>query len=432
MFLCKTVSSGFQRYFLLSLMALAGTTLSVAPLAAAEPSNQWTRFRGENGVGGVTRCSVPLPWSESDIAWTVKLPGIGNGSPVVLGDQVFIMSADENTAQRYLLAYNLKSGEELWRRTFDSEPYHIHKRSSFASGTPCVTQDAVFFSWATPENIVLKALRHDGSEIWTKNLGPYVSQHGYGASPALFGNKLILFNSQQAEELPPAARPGESRVTAFDPATGEVVWETPRTTTRACYGVPALFKDSSGKDALLFSNTGDGLFALDLETGKPLWNKQVFEKRCVSSPIVVNGLAIGTEGSGGGGNILWGVDLMGDHEVKFKVDRSAPYVPTPVAKDDLLFLWGDAGIVTCLQLPTGEKLWVKRIGGNVSTSPIVAGDHLIGISEDGTVTILAANKSFREIGTVKLDETTRATPLASEKYLLIRTDSRLICIGDPS
>lgn len=400
---------------------------------AAEPSKGWTRFRGENGVGVHEDCTVPLPWAKKDVKWVTGLPGAGNGSPVVFGNKIFVISADPRTAERYLVCIDLKTGEELWKNSYPSAPHHLHKRSSYASPTPCVNEDAVFVTWASPEKVELKALSHDGkTELWSKDLGPFVSQHGYGTSPALFGDTLILFNSQQAERVPQGMTPGQSMVLAFDAKTGDIKWKTPRTTTRACYGVPTYYRDLAGRELLLFANTGEGLFTLDLNTGEPVWNKNVIGKRSVSCPLAVGGVAIGTEGSGGGGNILWAVDLEGDHEVKFKVDRSAPYVPTPVAKDGLLFLWGDLGIVTCVELQSGKTVWKKRVGGNSSTSPVIAGDKLIGIAEDGTVAVLAASRDYKEFGTIKLEETTRATPLVAENYILVRTDSRLMCVGNPA
>lgn len=401
------------------------------PLAAAEPNSKWTRFRGENGEGRIAECNVPLPWQSEDVAWEVKLPGKGNGSPVVFEDRVYLMSANADTAERWLLAYDLRSGKEVWREAHHSEPYLMHARSSYASCTPCVNDRAVYFTWATPEQITLIAYSHAGEVLWNLDLGSFSSQHGYGASPVLFDDKLVLFNSQGAQDLPQGMKPGETTVMAFAADTGEQLWETPRTTTRVCYGLPTRFKDESGKDALLFANTGDGLFALALEDGEPLWNKQVFGKRCVSCPIIVGDLAIGTEGSGGGGNVLYGVSLTGEHDLKLTVDRSAPYVPTPVAKGELLFLWGDQGIVSCVHAPSGRTVWSKRIGGNVSTSPVIAGDKLVGIAEDGTLTVLAASEQFKELGSVRLDDTTRATPLLSENYILVRTDSKLLCIGKP-
>ncbi len=417
-------------------IAIFATIASIVPAMAVEPTNtdvrQWGRFRGANGVGGVEKCDVPLPWKAEDVAWEVELPGTGNGSPIFYGDQVFIAAANPETAERHLLSYRLKDGHKLWDKRVESKPYHLHARSSYASSTPCLNDSAVFFCWATPDSMIVMALNHAGEELWKlEDLGTYTSQHGFGASPALFGKTLVVLNSQDTADLPPGTKPGESQVMAFDCETSKLKWATPRTASRACYGAPTLYKDSSGADALLFCNTGDGLFALDLETGKPLWNANVFSKRCVSSPVIVGDLAIGTEGSGGGGNVLYAVDVNGKHEVKLKVDRSAPYVPTPVAKDSLLFMWGDAGIVSCLQLPGGDTLWSKRIGGNVSSSPVIAGDKLIGIAEDGTVTVLAASSGFNELGSVELGATCRSTPAVSEHFILIRTDKKLICIGKP-
>lgn len=418
---------------LFALIAIAAAGLQHGVSAdEVTSSNEWSRFRGANGIASVANCSVPIPWNGDDLTWEVDLPGKGNASPIVRGDKVFIVSADPNTAERYLLAYDLATGNELWRKAFDSKPYHLHARSTYASSTPCASDALLFVTWATPEEVILKAFDHDGGEVWSRDLGPFVSQHGYGASPALFDDKLVLFNSQQAEELPKGAAPGTSSVQCFDAATGKTIWETPRTATRACYGVPVRFTDASGKDAILLSNTGDGLFALELETGTPLWNRNVFHKRSVSSPVIVGDIGFCSEGSGGGGNVLFAISLKGDHELLFEIDRSAPYVPSPVAKGNLLFLWSDNGIVTCVKLPENEVAWSKRIGGNVSTSPVVAGDKLVGIAEDGTLTALAASTEFAELGSIKLDDTIRATPLVSEHYILVRTDSKLLCIGKPS
>lgn len=409
--------------------------VSLASAASAQQPTQdagWQRFRGPNGSGSIANCDVPLPWSSSDVAWEVSLPGIGNASPILSGDVAFISGADPDSGEQHLHAVDIASGQIKWHNTYQSRKFPIHARSSFASSTPCVSDTALFFCWANPESLMLVALRHDGSEIWRKDLGTYVSQHGFGGSPALFGETLVLVNSQDAEDLPEGVPPGQSRVSAFDSLTGELLWETPRTTTRVCYSTPTLFTDPDAGPALLFSNTGDGLYALSLQTGRVLWSQKVFSKRCVSSPLVVGDLAIGTEGEGGGGNKLVAVSIKPPQSVKFQVDRAAAYVPTPVVLGNLLFQWSDTGIVSCLELPTGDVLWSKRIGGNASSSPVIAGDKLIGIAEDGTVTILSATSEFREYGKVSLDEVCRATPALSEHFILLRTQSRLICVASPT
>ncbi len=412
-------------------MILCAATLSTHAFGG----DDWSRFRGPNGTGVNANCDVPLPWAPKDIHWQIELPGSGNSSPVVRGDSVYLMSTDADSGARFLQAFSLRSGEQLWRRDIVGTPFNgLHARSSYASSSACVTEHGGYFSWASPDNLVLAALKHDGTPLWQRDLGRFVSQHGFGASPAAFGNLIVLFNSQAAEQLPAGVEPGVSSVEAFDAKTGDTVWSTKRKTTRVCYGVPTHFVDpNSGKDALLFADTGEGVFALDLATGSPLWSKRVFEKRSVACPVVVGDLAIATEGSGGGGNVLFAVDLKDpEHALKFSIDRYAPYVPSVVAKDDLLFLWSDRGMVSCVRVPSGEVAWIKRVSNPpVSSSPVIAGDKLIGISEEGTVTILAAADEFKEIGSVELGEPTRATPLVGEHYILFRTSTHLMCVGTP-
>lgn len=390
----------------------------------------WTRFRGPNGNGVIERCNVPLPWTASDVAWQIDLPGKGNGSPIVVGGKVFLMSADATTAERFVIALESTSGKELWRKTYASQFHKVHARSSFASCTPCANEDAVYFAWASPENLTVKAFTHSGDELWTKDFGRYISAHGFAGSPILVDDKLILANSQDAEELPAGVAPGDSSIVALDAKTGKVIWETARTSVRTCYGAPSV-TEMDGKKALLFAETGDGMFALDVATGQQLWNNKVFTKRSVSCPLVVGDLAIGTEGSGGGGNILFAVNLKDKHELKFEIKRAAPYVPTPVAKGESLYLWADNGIVSCLDLVSGELVWSERVGGNVSSSPVIAGDKLIGVSENGVVTIVSASRSFQKLGSIELGDTIRSTPTLGEDYILLRTDSKLICVGKP-
>ncbi|MGN6135151.1 MAG: outer membrane protein assembly factor BamB family protein [Aureliella sp.] len=408
---------------------LLACCLAAATCSTALAETNWNRFRGPNGLGVLDQSSVPLPWTDNDVAWTAKLPGKGHGSPIIQGENVYLLSADPDTAERYVLSFDLKSGKERWRKSYPSVTHKLHARSSYASSTPCADNDAVYVTWGAPDSTIVKAYSHAGDELWTRDLGRSVSQHGYGGSPMLAGDRLILLNSQDALELPPGVAPGQTMVVALDCKSGKTIWETPRETTRVCYGVPAIMQDASGRDLLIMAETGDGIFALDAQSGAPVWNRRTFTKRSVSSPLIVGDLIIGTEGSGGGGNVLFAVDAKRNHEVVFDVRKAAPYVPTPVAKGDLMFLWSDTGIVSCVQVPSGELLWSQRIGGNVSSSPIIVGDKLIGIADDGTVTILAADRSFKELGQIKLGETIRSTPAAREDCLLIRTESTLLRVG---
>ncbi len=398
---------------------------------AAQDELTWSRFRGPNGTGILETCHVPIPWQPSDVQWSVALPGGGNGSPVLAKDRVFLLSADPKDATRYALCYSLDTGELLWKKDFASRHHALHKFSSYASSTPCVDEQMVYFAWADDTSLTVRAFTHGGDDVWTRDLGRYVSQHGFGTSPIRVDDKLILYDCQDAEELAPGVAPGKSRLLALSAKTGEVVWESPCTPVRVCYGVPCLYTDKSGKTSIIEANTGNGFFAVDVESGKRLWSRPAFEKRVCSSPIIAGNLVIGTEGSGGGGNQLVAVsaDGSGQEILRISNQTTAPYVPTPVVLGDTAFLWADNGIVSCVELPTGKILWRQRIGGNVASSPVIIGGKLIGMSDDGVVTILAASHAYQKLGRIELGDVIRSTPAADATHLVIRTNSTLHCIG---
>lgn len=398
--------------------------LSVACSSAF--GQEWTRYRGPNGAGN-SPTVFPAEWGPDDYAWTVDLPGIGHSSPVIWGDRLYIQSADPEKGTQYILCLDTNSGKEIWKKPFKSSPYHIHARNSFASSTPAVDELAVYFAWATPDKIRLYALTHDGEIIWSReDLGPYASQHGFGSSPIVVDDKIILSNLQ----MPSRERGKEtSAVLAFNKRTGDDLWTTPRTSDKASYSVPCLHEGKNGKPELLLCSTTHGMFGLDLTSGVENWSvKDAFRMRTVSSPVVVGQIVFGSTGSGAGGNYVAAID-MDSESVAYKVDRQAPYVPTPVAHNDLVFLWYDKGFVTCIEASTGEQYWSKRVGGNYSGSPIVSGEKVYCIAEDGTVVVLAAETTYKLLGKTALGEDSRSTPAVANGKMFLRTYSKLFCLN---
>ena len=189
-------------FFLCSLICLLGL-LSI-PSASAS-AQEWTRFRGPNGMGLSPATNLPAKWTEADYHWKAALPGQGHSSPVLWGDKIFLMSADAATATRYVLCLSAADGRELWRRQYESQTHRIHTRNTFGSCTPAVDAERVYVAWSTPDRLTLLALDHDGKDVWDLDLGPVVSEHGFGMSPMLYQDMVILSNSQQAEELEPGA-----------------------------------------------------------------------------------------------------------------------------------------------------------------------------------------------------------------------------------
>jgi len=398
-------------------------------VSAPVKGQEWTRFHGPNGQGVSSLKSFPAQWEAKDYNWKIKLPGIGHSSPVIWGDKVFLISADPKNATRYVLCVAATTGKILWKKDYTSEAHHLHVRSSFASSTPAVDGDLVYVAWSTPAKTTLKALDHNGREAWSLDLGRWQSQHGFGTSPVLYGDMVILSNSQQANKLKPGEKPGESFLLAFDRKTGKERWRLPRASVNVCYTCPCIYTPPGGKPQLVSFNTGNGMFSVDPETGKENWAIDVFDKRTVSSPIIAGDLIFGSTGSGGGGNYVAAIKVGNKPEIAYRASRQAPYVPTSVLNKDMLFLWYDKGIVNCIDYRDGKEHWKERLDTAFSGSPIRVGNKMFCIDEDGVVHVLAAEKEFKQLAKNPLGEASRSTPAVSGGRMFLRTYSQLICVG---
>jgi outer membrane protein assembly factor BamB len=410
------------------------TRLTLVPLIAAifcAPSSaqEWTRFRGPNGTGVSHAESIPVRFTEADYRWRTQLPGKGHASPVVWGDKVFLLSGEPASAVRYVLCLDARDGHILWQRTYDSTFHQLHPRNTFASSTPAVDEHRVYVAWSTPDQVTIRALDHAGHEVWMRDLGTWTSQHGFGTSPILYQDLVIVFNSQQVEQLDPGQKPGASQMIALDRETGEVRWSQPRTSTRVCYSTPCIYQPQQGPAELICCSTGDGIFSLDPRTGKPNWSLTVFEMRTVASPIVVGDLVLASNGAGGfSDNYLVAVRAGTSPAEVYRV-RKAAYVATPVAYGDLVFTFFDAGFVKCFEAASGQEVWNKRVSPGFSGSPVLVRDKLYCIDDRGDVFVLAASREFQELARNPLGEPSRATPAVSGGRMFLRTESQLFCLG---
>ena len=66
-------------------------------LSAVDPATDWPAWRGptRDGIAAPGQ-NPPLHWSETEgVLWKEPLPGRGHGSPTVVGDRVYLATADE-------------------------------------------------------------------------------------------------------------------------------------------------------------------------------------------------------------------------------------------------------------------------------------------------------------------------------------------------
>lgn len=425
------------------LVACGALVCSVATFAEEAVTNpaDWPRWRGHAGAGAGGSQQFPHAWTDKDWAWTATLPGQGHASPVVWRQRIYTASADEAAAKRFVSCHSTADGRLVWQREIPGPIEPHHAQNSSASGSVTVDGVGVYWLWATKQQLRCEAYSHDGNPLWHADLGPYASEHGFGASAAIWQDRLII----------PIEHDGPSVIVALDTKTGLALWRLPRETARTGYATPLVIEPSdskpSGKPLVVLSSMAHGLTGIDPATGRVVWERRCFPKRTVSSPVMAGPLVLGTCGEGGGDNRLVAVrptasggagqnNRIGEEktsdgkpsepEVAYQLDRSvAPYVPTPVCSGERLYLWGDRGVVTCVGAADGKELWRGRVGGGFSASPIAVGRSVLNVSAEGEVVVIADGEAFTILGRTPLGEPCRATPAVAGGRMFFRSVGRL-------
>jgi outer membrane protein assembly factor BamB len=371
--------------------------------------------------------TLPVQWTEKDYRWRVQLPGVGHSSPVVWGSRLFVTAAKEDGTV-VVRALGTADGQSLWSHEFPAGTYHKNKLNSYASETPAVDGTRLYVTWTQPEHYWVVALDvRDGSQAWRYDLGPFVAEHGSGASPIVFGETLIVPDDQNAA----------SSIVALDRSTGALRWRTPRRGVRAAYSTPCVFEPAHGAPQLILTSSSEGVTSLDAGTGKLNWELPLFKNRVVGSPIVAAGLIVTSSGSGGGGLQFFAVrpgdpEKGGKPAVAYEIKKKAlplPYVPTSVSDGRLVFLFGDQGTVSCIRAAGGELCWRERVDAKFFGSPVLAGNRLYCVDRDGQMVVLAAAERYRLLARFALGEASSATPAIAGGAMYLRTESHVMAIG---
>ncbi|MCA8986740.1 MAG: PQQ-binding-like beta-propeller repeat protein [Planctomycetaceae bacterium] len=401
---------------------LCGVFVLLAVFAATQaPAENWPRFRGPNGQGISSETGFPVQWTEQDYAWSVDLPGLAHSSPVVWDNHLFVTTGLNDGSVRRIICLDPATGAEKWQRDLTLNTVHLHNKNSYASGSPVTNGEFVVASFADAGQMIVACWTMNGDQVWTQNLGEFISQHGPSCSPVIH-NQLVIV---------PKDMMGPSAVYGLDLKTGKIVWETEREYRRTSYACPIIRTRADGVEEVICVAGMMGISGLNVQTGEMIWRTESFPERTVGSPVLCGDHVIAISGAGGKGKNFFSapLDQKGDVPVSLKLTRQIPYVPTPIYKDGMLYMILDVGIASCIDAKTGEEVWTERLGGNFSGSPIWMEDRIYTIDEDGTVIVLSAGKTFQELGRVPLNDLCYSTPVVANGRLFLKTASKLHCLA---
>lgn len=409
-----------------ALVTLAFVIGSIGPLTA-EDRGEWLQFRGTLGDGVTQVTDLPNNWSATEnVTWRCELPGEGWSSPVVQDDRIYLSAAismDSGERELALLVVDAKSGKLLGRTKLFTEPAKsakIHSKNSHASPTPILAGDRVYLHYGHQGTACVKL---DGAIVWRNDQLTYPPVHGNGGSPVLVGKSLIF--SQDGSE--------QGKVIALNADTGDVLWETPRNveaTKKFSFCTPLVIQRAGQSQVILPGS--NVVQALDAATGKEIWRVRYEGYSVIPRPIVAAGLIMICTGYDRPVLIAIKPDGQGDvteSHVAWQIKTGVPHTPSLCTLDGLLFMVSDSGIASCVDAKSGEEVWKERIGGNFSASPLLSGDKLYLLSEEGDTTIVRASRNFEKLAKNSLGDRTLASMAVIDHDLLIRSKSALWRIG---
>lgn len=410
-----------------------GLTLSfvLANLTQPAMAGDWLQWRGPQGTGLSTEKNVPLSWSATkNVKWKVTLPAEGNGSPIVVGGKVFVTCpTDRKGDKRLLLCLDRTDGQELWRKTISYPlPEATHGTNPQASSSPASDGERVVV-WFGSAGLYCYDL--EGKEQWQKDLGKFDHIWGYGSSPVLVGDLVIL-----------NAGPGTSAfVVAFNKQTGEEVWRheyegmksEKAEEYRGSWSTPILVGE--GDSALLLLSLPTRLRAIKPATGEEVWSCGGLSKLVYTSPVVTGDTVVamcGFHGPALACRLGGSGDVTASHRLWLQDKPNPQRIGSGVALEGHVYILNENGVAWCLDAQTGDKKWEQRIGDGTSWGSMCLADGRLYVQNmKGNVVVLAANPAACEVlGQNDLNEGSRSSPAFSDGNVFVRTFKSLYCIEE--
>lgn len=420
------------------------------PVSAQEQLENWMQWRGPTADGRAgERAKPPTQWDKAkNIAWQVELRGEGSATPIVFGNQIFVLSAvkterkspkpvvnderaktiaDEFFYQFVVSSYERSSGKTLWQQVVVEQVPHEgkHDTNTYAAGSAITDGERLYFSFGS-RGVFCYAL--DGSPVWKIDLGDMRTRSGWGESvtPALTDDSVVI-NWDQEEG---------SFLAAIDKQTGQIRWKKDRAGEVTSWNTPFV-TTFAGSQQIIVNGTGT-VKSYAAKDGSVLWECGGQTVNAIPSPIRFQDSVICMSGYRGSLACSIPLNSLGNltdsPKINWRITQGTPYVPSPILSGTrLLFTAGNTNALSCLDANTGKPLLEKMRLDAIRTmyaSPILAGGHFYFTSRDGTTVVVKDNDSLEVVAVNALDDVIDASPAAVDDQLFLRSWSKLYCIQE--
>lgn len=412
----------------------------------------WHQWRGPLACGVAPAANPPTNWDENtNVKWKVKLPGKSTATPIVWGDQIFLITAiktdrevelprppddapknpfniqrPKNLHQFVVMCVDRRTGQTQWQHMAKEEVPHEghHNDASFASSSPMTDGKHLYVNFGS-RGVYCYDLA--GNQTWSRDLGKMLifNYFGEGTSPVVHGDSVVVNWDHQ----------GGSFITVLDAMTGESRWKIDRD-ENSSWATP-LVLDHNGRTQVIVNGT-KRVRSYDLQTGEVIWECGGQVLAAIPCPVSDGHLAFAMTGYTGNALYAIPLDSTGDITDTEKIawkrkGPGTPYVPSPLLYgEELWFTGSNKGILSCLNATAGEPIIDrKRLDGiaNVYASPVGAADRIYLTSREGNTVVIKRGAELEILATNKLDDRFDASAAIVGNQIILRGNEFLYCIS---
>jgi outer membrane protein assembly factor BamB len=439
----------------LSLLCLSLFTLSAITASA----QNWPSFRGPNASGVADGTKPPTTWDaekSQNLLWKTAIPGLSHASPIVWGNQIYVITAISDDAKSgfiakdrgiglanddakhtwMIYALDKRNGRILWsNKAYEGVPRaKRHVKATQANSTP-VTDGRYVVALFGSEG--LACYDTTGKLLWKQDLGVLnpglwddkESSWGHSSSPIIYRDLVIV----QADGHK------QSFIAAFNLKDGKQAWRVERNEITS-WTTPTIYQ---GKNRVeLIANGGRYIRGYDPLTGKELWRFADNDTQVKMQAPLISGDLIYITGGYPPGRPMYAFrpGAVGDISLKSGEDKNAflawstpkgsPYTPTPIIYGDLFYALADNGVLSAYVANTGELVYQQRLPSSFSASPIAADGKLYLASEDGDVFVVKAGRQYELLSRNTMGQPLMATPALSDGMLIVRAKDAIYALGE--
>lgn len=395
---------------------LLGLALTLTSARAATGVGDWPGWRGPTADGhAAAGQTVPVKWSETEnVIWRAPIRGRGHSSPTVVGNRVYVATADLATMEQVVLCFDRATGKPVWetvvhRDKFDSAG---HRNASPASATVAWDGERLYINFLNDKAVYTTALDASGKILWQTRVSDYVVHQGFGSSPVVH-ESIVLVTADHKEG---------GKVAGLNKRTGAIVWEQSRPQI-ANYPSFAVLKVAGKFQAVLAGC--ELVSSFDPLTGKKLW-----EIEGSTQETVVTAVTDGQRVFASGGypkNHVVAVEADGSSRVAWQ-NQARLYVPSMLVRDGHIYATLDAGQAVCWKSDTGDELWREKVDRDFYSSPVMVGSRIYATSARGVTSVFEATpQAFKLIAQNQLGDDALASPAICGNRIYLRSAKK----GDP-